>query len=146
MSISITLKKVVEIEEVDHSIHLKFRINLQWKENRVKYQNLKHKTSLNALTKSDISMLWLPLLIYDNTDQEESTRLGMDWEWVTGVSVIKEGDFTRSGLEEIDEAEIFEGDENTLMMAQTYTHEFQCKYLLQRYPFDTQVTFKTNSH
>merc|ERR1712016_544945 len=65
---------------------------------------------------------------------------------VTGVSVIKEGDFTRSGLEEVDEAEIFEGDENTLMMAQTYTHEFQCKYLLQRYPFDTQVTLKINSH
>ena len=124
------------------SIHLKFRINLQWKENRVKYQNLKHKTSLNALTKSDISMLWLPHLIYDNTDQEESTRLGMDWEWVTGVSVIKEGDFTRSGVEEVDEAEIFEGAENTLTMAQTYTWEFQCQYKLQHYPFDTQVQLK----
>ena len=103
------------------------------------YQNLKGQTSLNALTNSDIVMLWLPRVIYDNTDQEESTRLGMDWEWVTGVSVIKEGDFTRSGLEEVDEAEIFEGDENTLMMTQTYTREFQCKYKLQQYPFDTQA-------
>ena len=32
--------KVVEIEEVDHSIHLQFQISLKWKENRVKYQNL----------------------------------------------------------------------------------------------------------
>ena len=140
VSISITLMKVVEIEERDHSIHLQFEINLQWKENRVKYQNLKDKTSLNALTKYDISMLWLPLVIYDNTDQKESTRLGMEWEWFTGVSVIKEGDFTRSGLQEVDEAEIFEGDENTLRMTQTYTREFQCKYKLQRYPFDTQVS------
>ena len=139
VSISIAMKKVVEIEEIDHSIHLQFQINLQWRENRVMYQNLKGQTSLNALTNSDIVMLWLPRVIYDNTDQEESTRLGMDWEWITGVSVVKEGDFTRSGLEEVDEAEIFEGDENTLMMTQTYTREFQCKYKLQQYPFDTQA-------
>ena len=141
VSISINLMKVVEIEETDHSIHLQFEINMQWRENRVKYQNLKVKTSLNALTTNDIKMMWLPLIVYANTDQKETTRLGEygNGEWSTGVSVIREGDFTRSGVEEVDEAEIFEGDENTLMMTQTYTHEFQCKYMLQRYPFDTQV-------
>ena len=141
VNISITLMKVVEIEETDHSIHLQFEINLQWRENRVKYQNLKEKSSLNALTEPDISRLWLPLVIYDNTDQKESTRLGEygNGEWVTGVSVIREGKFTRSGLQEVDEAEIFEGNENTLTMPQTYTWEFQCKYKLQQYPFDTQV-------
>ena len=71
--------------------------------------------------------------------QKDTTRLGMEWEWVTQVSVVKEGQFTRSGLEEVDEAEIFKGDENTLMMIQTYTEEFQCQYMLQRYPFDTQA-------
>ena len=78
-------------------------------------------------------------MIYDNTDQKESTRLGENWEWVTRVSVVKEGNFTRSGLDEVDEAEIFEGAENSLKMAQTYTWEFQCQYKLQHYPFDTQV-------
>ena len=39
----------------------------------------------------------------------------------------------------MDEVEIFEGAENRLTMNQTYTWEFQCKYELQRYPFDTQV-------
>ena len=84
-------------------------------------------------------MLWLPLVIYDNTDQKQSTRLGWINEWVTSVSVIKEGDFTRSGMDTVDETEIFEGAENILKMTQTYTHEFQCKYKLQRYPFDSQV-------
>ena len=139
VSISINLLKVVEIEETDHSIHLQFEINLQWKENRVKYQHLKDKTSLNALADDDISKLWLPLVIYSNTDQKESTRLGVEWEWVTRVSVIKEGKFTRTGFDEIDEDEIFEGAENSLTMTQTYTWEFQCLYKLQQYPFDTQV-------
>ena len=31
------------------------------------------------------------------------------------------------------------GEENSLAMRQTYTHRFQCRYLLHRYPFDTQV-------
>ena len=89
----------------------------------------------------DIEKLWLPLIIYANTDQKQTTRLGEygNGEWLTGVSVIKEGQFARSGIEEVDEAEIFEGDENTLMMTQTYTHEFQCKYKLKQYPFDSQV-------
>ena len=55
------------------------------------------------------------------TDQKESTRLGMEWEWVTKVSVVKEGKFTLIDWDEIDEAEIFEGNENTLTMAQKKT-------------------------
>ena len=141
VSISVTLMKVVEIEETDHSIHLQFQISLQWKENRVKYLNLKHDTALNALTDEDIKTLWLPLILYDNTDQKEVTRLGEygNGEWMTFVTVSREGNFTRSGFNEVDEAEIFEGAENRLTMNQTYTWEFQCNYRLQRYPFDTQV-------
>ena len=61
------------------------------------------------------------------------------------MTVTKEGNFTRSGIEEVDEAEIFKGAENRLTMYQTYTLEFQCKYELQRYPFDTQVN-QVQSH
>ena len=133
--------KVVEIEEVDHSIHLQFQISLSWKENRLIYHNLKKQTSLNALTSGDIKTIWLPRVVYDNTDQKEVTRLGEygNGEWETDVIVTREGTFTRSGLEEVDEAEIFKGAENSLTMYQTYTWEFQCKYELQHYPFDTQV-------
>ena len=139
VNISITLMKVVEIEETDHSIHLQFQISMQWRENRVKYQNLKKKTALNALTDDYIRQLWLPLILFDNTDQKEVTRLGTEWEWMTFVTVTRDENFTRSGLDKIDEAEIFDGAENRLTMNQTYTWEFQCQYELQRYPFDTQV-------
>ena len=47
--------------------------------------------------------------------------------------------FSRSGLEEVDEREIFKGSENRLIMTQTYTHEFQCVYQLNNYPFDKQT-------
>ena len=84
-------------------------------------------------------MLWLPRVVYWNTDQEETTRLGAEWEWTTDVLVHREGEAKRNSEEDIDEAEIFEGSENSLRMEQTYTHAFQCVLKLSKYPFDTQV-------
>ena len=35
--------------------------------------------------------------------------------------------------------EIFSGDENLITMSQTHSKKFHCIYLLQYYPFDTQI-------
>ena len=93
VSIAINLMKVVEIEETDHSIQLQFGIRLMWKENRVRYRNLKKETSLNDLSGGDFKAHWFPLIVYDNTDQKETTRLGMDWEWNTMVKVTRGGHY-----------------------------------------------------
>ena len=139
VSTSIEIFKLVDINEEDYSIEIQFQITLVWNENRVTYQNLKVSDSLNALTQNDIDKLWLPKVIYENTDQKDTTRLGVDWEWETIVVVRREGNFTRSGLDEVDETDIYRGNENSLVMSQTYTHEFQCQYDFKWYPFDTQV-------
>ena len=112
-----TVYKVVAIKEEDHSIELQFQISLEWTENRATYHNLKYETYLNALSLSEINTLWLPVVIYANTDQHETNRLGVEWEWNTGVNVKREGNFTRSGYEVLDENELYKGGENraTLM-------------------------------
>ena len=86
-------------------------------------------------------MLWLPKVVYENTDQKETTRLGEfgNGEWDTDVKVKREGKPLNAGLDVLDETETFEGEENSLVMIQTYTHTFQCNYQLSTYPFDTQV-------
>ena len=140
MKVNLTLEKVVAIEEVDYSISFKFMINLIWRDKRVTYQNLNDDSADNLLSQEEINMLWLPLVIYWNTDQEETTRLGDSWEWKTDVSVQKEGESQMNSKEDIDEAEIFKGSENSLRMEQTYTHAFQCVFKLSKYPFDSQVT------
>ena len=142
LDVFIDLLKVVEMEETNHKIDFQFSITLEWRENeRVLYHNLKRLASLNALSDKDIDQLWLPLVIYDNTDQKEMTRLGEygNGEWNTRVSVVREGNITRSSLDVLDKIEIFAGGENRLSMEQVYTWEFQCFYNLQYYPFDTQV-------
>ena len=80
------------------------------------------------------------LVIYENTDQQETTRLGMAWEWSTNVNVMRKGKLARARPEEsLDEVEMFEGSENPLVMRQVYAHTFHCKFKLQRFPFDTQA-------
>merc|ERR1719361_204982 len=93
---SIDIFKLVDINEEDYSIEIQFQITLVWKENRATYQNLKADDSLNALTLKDIQVLWLPEVIYENTDQKDTTRLGVAWEWKTKVKVRREGNFTKS--------------------------------------------------
>ena len=78
-------------------------------------------------------------MIYENTDQKESTRLGRQFEWDTDVVVERNKNGTPAGLETLDETELFKGDENSLVMFQTYTHKFQCIFDLKKYPFDTQT-------
>ena len=148
VSVSIILLKVVDIEEEDLSIELQFEIILEWIENRATFKNLKNDSTLNALSDEEMRNLWLPRVVYANTDQKETTRLGEygNGEWDTQVVVKKKGHFTRSGVEEIEEAEVFKGEENSLVMQQTYTHEFQCIYNLMKYPFGTQVIHCTAKH
>ena len=82
-------------------------------------------------------MLWLPYVIYANTDMKEAVQLEDNLD--TTIVISREGNFNRNGVDEIDETEIFEGKDNSLSMYQTYTKSFQCLYNLQKYPFDTQV-------
>ena len=103
--ISIVLMKIVRIEEVDHKIEFQFGIVLEWPEIRALFFNLKFKSSLNALTDDEIHQLWLPYVIYDNTDMKEVVQLEEGTK--TTVTVSRQGGFTRSGLE----VEIFEGGE-----------------------------------
>ena len=137
--VSVNLLKLVDIDEDDYSIEIQFEITMKWFENRAMYFNLKNEEGLNALSEEDYKKLWLPKVIYENTDQKDTTRLGYSFEWDTRVFIKREGNSTPSGLETVDESEIFIGSENSLVMSQTYTRTFQCQFELSNYPFDTQV-------
>ena len=67
----------------------------------------------------------------------------LEWEWTTDILVEREGEAKRNSKGDIDEAEEFQGYENSLRMEQTYTHAFQCVFKLSKYPFDTQVLYNS---
>ena len=83
--------KVLKIDTGKYTIDLQFEITMEWKDYRITYNNLKNEAFLNVLTEDDKMSIWLPVLIYANTDQRETTRL----EWSTSVVVSKDGRFSR---------------------------------------------------
>ena len=109
VNVSIKLLNILDVDEVDFSISFQFRITLQWLEYRASYNNLKKNRYMNSFDQEDINKLWLPLLIYDNTDQKETTRLGENWEWSTNVFITRDGKSVESSDEEVDERRIYKG-------------------------------------
>ena len=95
VNVTITLLKMMGIDEDKNTIDLKFEIMLEWLDYRLSFNNLKEQTYLNALTEDDKKSIWLPIVVFDNTDQGETTRLGVEWEWSTSVTIAREGNFTR---------------------------------------------------
>ena len=65
---------VLKISEVDLVYVLKFRILMVWYDYRLKYHNLKDKRSLNSLSRQEIEKLWIPFIVFSNTENQESTQ------------------------------------------------------------------------
>ena len=93
VNVSIKIFNVMNIDEVENTIALKFEIKLEWFDHRLSFNDLKpHRLFLNKLHKLDIEKIWLPLIIYQSTDEFKTTRLER-WgdEWVTRVTVVRKG-------------------------------------------------------
>ena len=106
VNVSTSLMNVLAISEFSHTIDLKLGITLEWYENRVLYHNLKSEEALNVLNDVEVSTIWIPYIIFQNTDDGEAVKvdaLTEDGQIRTTVSVTRENDFTRSGPEVADE-------------------------------------------
>ena len=115
---------------------------------RIKYLNLKNTRSQNALSLEDVHRLWIPFLIFDNTEKNEATKVQsiffLDPHFAQGtedteLTLTREGDYIGSTDDNVEEINIFEGQFNRITFEQVYTKTFKCTYQLQLYPFDTQV-------
>jgi len=135
VNVSLGLKKILKIEEVQLKFTLKFRLIMEWFDYRIAYHNLKLSRSSNALSAEEIQRLWIPFIVYENTEHNEGTRATEDTE----LTVTREGSFLESDATNVDEINIFSGEDNRITFHQLFTKVFECEYELQLYPFDTQV-------
>merc|ERR1712079_853979 len=84
----------MSISEVDLVYVLKFRFLMVWYDYRLKYHNLKQERSLNSLSREEIERLWIPFVVFSNTENQEATKGGDETE----VTITREGNFTESSL------------------------------------------------
>ena len=137
IDISVDVIDVLSIIEVKNEFELKLSLIMEWYDTRITYHNLKKTRSANIPTSNEVQKLWLPYVIFDNTKQNEATVL----EGNTKITFTREGNFTRADDDKTHEINIFSGSDNRITFQQVYSKYFKCKYLLQDYPFDTQVFY-----
>lgn len=135
VTVSLALLDISAIREADNEIDIKFNLELLWRESRAIFHNLKVKISQNSIDAREAENLWIPNLIYRNNKENDDTRSER-----SKLKIRREGNFTRSSVNIVDEIEIFEGRDNPIEMHQSYTKTFKCTYDLVMFPFDTQVT------
>ena len=135
VNLSVTVIDVLSILEKDLQFTLKFRLFMNWYDYRLSYHNLKTSKLLNSLSRNEVEKIWIPFIIFSNTENSEFTEGNKESE----ISIIREGDFSESTLDITEERNIFVGKENRMSFRQMYSKQFRCLFQLQLYPFDTQV-------
>ena len=73
--LNIDVIKVLNLEEVDESMVLKYRMTLKWKDSRVEFRNLKQENYLNTLSTDEAGKIWYPRIVFFNTRDTEETKV-----------------------------------------------------------------------
>ena len=69
INVSTSLKTVIDLDERNHIIELKFKLTLEWFEYRASYQNLKTNKALNVLSSQELQEIWIPFIIFEVYEQ-----------------------------------------------------------------------------
>ena len=132
--ISMLVRKVSSISEVNLKFTLKFTLVAEWYDHRLEYYNLKNSTSENSLSLVELHSVWIPTIVFSNTPNNDITLPTTK----SVMTVTKEGSHSRSSVDTVEEIYIYQGTENKLTFEASYTKTFSCDYQLQMYPFDKQ--------
>ena len=109
---------------------------MEWKDHRLEYHNLKLGPAGNSLSDFEMKNIWVPTLVFENTEHKDVTTLNSDSQ----VKISRFGNFSRSELDVVEEFDIFKGKENSLLWTENYSKSFKCIFNMKMFPFDIQVT------
>ena len=113
---------IQDIQEVAQYLEVKFKINLQWKDARIIFYNLKENENMNSLSLDEQMILWIPTIVFWNTKDQLRTIN----DKTTFATIIPEGNGTIIGKEINEDIETFDGSENTISISRVYSIQFFC--------------------
>ena len=93
---------------------------------RLTFFNLKEDTGLNALSPTEKQDIWVPELVFPNTENRLGTLVDDD----SSVTVEKKGNYTRSDISDVENRQFYTGEENKITLTRFYNIRFLCYYRL----------------
>ena len=146
INVSMSISAISNIHDIKESFQAKFAIILEWYDNRLTFYFLRTSTSSNLIGGEEKSLIWIPPLIFNNT---ETNEMIVD-DPSSSMFVHRRGDGEFFDLSNVWEGDIYKGSENPLLFTSKYVLTHHCVFELYYYPFDTQkceiqVRQKSNS-
>ena len=135
IKINILLFAIEKIMEIDMTFQTKLALKLEWKDHRLTYYNLKERSDTNIVGMSDRKKMWIPPLVFNNTNEMIRAKNDED----TMIVIRRLGQHIVAPIEELDEKYLYLGAENSIMFVRPYMIKQGCNFKLQNYPFDTQI-------
>lgn len=83
--IDIEIDNVLELDEVLSTMTLQFKMIVEWIDPRLAYINLKENHRKNILTSSESQGIWMPILVFANTENKDQAN----FKNASGFTTIK---------------------------------------------------------
>ena len=139
VAISMDILRLSDFQEIDFSYKIKFLINVQWLDARIMFQNLDNNTFKNIIGNKKKKMLWIPPLVFNNSEKTTMFTMERPLDQPTvNIFVAKDSKGRVAGPTYLDEAYLYKGSENPLIVRTEYNLKMHCIYDLGYYPFDYQ--------
>ena len=132
INIRIAINDISQIDELAMTFTSEVQIFLRWRDERINFRNLAQSKKL--LSKDWHDQIWLPPLYFGNS---KGSALILSSNFIK-VFIIPHGQPLLNKISELNEANIFKGEENDLELSSWNELTFKCNFELWRYPFDVQ--------
>ena len=137
IAVSADIVSILDIDEISSIFQVQFFLHFSWFDPRLTFHNLKADTGLNALSPEEKQKIWVPNLVFANTENRLSTLVDED----SILTITRSGNYTLPDTEDVENTHLFAGLENKITLSRFYNIRFLCYYNMQWYPFDVQVYF-----
>ncbi|XP_023323855.1 uncharacterized protein LOC111697908 [Eurytemora carolleeae] len=134
IEVSADIMDILDIDEKNSIFQVQFYLHFSWYDGRLTFFDLRNDSGLNALSPLEKELLWIPSLVFENTEDKSTTLVDDE----ASVTIEKQGDFYLSGLDEHTNRQYYKGTENKIILSRFYNTRFLCTYNFQWYPFDIQ--------
>ena len=134
--IMLAIQNVYAIHELESDYTVRVQVSLLWFDSRITFKNLKPGITENLLDKHDIEKIWLPEVVFANSNDKQRVKAGHGNDWTMAIG--RTGTSKTNSLNDIDEDYLYSGAENKILLLTSTQVKLHCKFNLGMYPFDTQ--------
>ena len=68
---SIEVIKILQLDEVNSLLSLQLKLTIEWTDTRHEYIDLKTNENMNYLSANEMSDIWMPSLVFENTNNRQ---------------------------------------------------------------------------